>query len=94
MIDDRCAEYEGEERRKHCELVIVLKAQAEEDKKSRDTFREYVTESLKELKESIRPLDEINVSYTRGKWIVGITILAAVGSVVAMVFEWIKKHWN
>jgi hypothetical protein len=94
MIDVGCADYDGENRRKHCELVIVLKAQAEEEKKSRDAFREYVTESLKELKESIRPLDEINTSYTRGKWIIGIVVLAAVGSIVGMTFEWFKKHWN
>lgn len=94
MIDENCVDYSGEERRKHCELVIILKAQAEEEKKRRDTFREYVMEALKELKESTKPLDEINTSYTRGKWLVGIVMLAAVGSVVTMVFKWVERHWN
>lgn len=94
MSDDGCMDYDGVERRKHCELIIMLKTQFDEDRKSRDEFRNYVYASLKELKNSIKPLDEINTSYTRGKWIVGIASVAMVGAIVTAVVKWVGRHWN
>ena len=94
LVKDECFEYDGEERRRHCEMVVVLKTKLEEEIEKTSEFREYVMNSLRDIQISLKPLDEINVSYNRGKWIVSITVLALIGAIVTMSTRFIARHWN
>jgi hypothetical protein len=72
----------------------MLKAQHDEEIKNRDAWRALVMDTLKDLQETVKPLNEINTSYRRGKWIIGITTVAVIGAFVTAFIRWFGNHWN
>lgn len=90
-VKDICSEYEGEERRKHCELVVVLKAQIEADRQERDKWRTDVDRKLGSL---ITFIQKIEGPYHAGLWAVRIMFGAFLLGVATAIIEYVRKHWN
>ncbi len=91
MNEDLCGEYGGEERRKHCELVVALKQQYLDDKKDRDQWRQGIDKKLESVCSFI---EKIEGPYHAGLWAVRIMFGAFLLGLTAGIIEYFKRHWN
>ena len=90
-MEDNCAEYTGEERRKHCELIVILKQQYEDDKLYREQWRQSVDGKLEKISAFI---ETIEGPYHAGLWAMRILFGAFIVGLAAGIVEFVKKHWN
>lgn len=89
--EEICSEYDGVERRKHCELVIMLKQQYEDDKKSREEWRQSIEEKLESV---CRFISNVEGPYHAGLWAVRILFGAFILGLATAIIEFVRKHWN
>lgn len=88
---DECTEYDGIERRKHCELVVILRQQFEDDKKTREEWRKSIDSKL----ESVCGLiGKIEGPYNAGLWAVRILLGAFILGIAMTLIDFVRKHWN
>lgn len=80
-------EYNGPERRKHCEMVIQIKTMFLEDQKNRDIWRNDVDSKLAKI---LNFLNKIEGPYNAGLWAFRI----AIGGVIITAVGWFFKTFN
>jgi hypothetical protein len=86
MQNEDC-EYDGVERRKHCELVVELRQkQIGEDERLKSIE--------KKLEEVCAFIAKIDGPYHAGLWAVRIMFGAFIIGLAAAIVEYVKKHWN
>jgi hypothetical protein len=90
-MPEECLGYDGIERRKHCEMVVMLKQQFEDDQKSRDEWRQSIDGKLESVCGFI---GKIEGPYNAGLWAVRILLGAFILGMVTAIIEFVRRHWN
>jgi hypothetical protein len=88
-LNDECDIYVGQERRKHCEMVVALKSEYDEDKRNRDQWKEDVNEKLERI---IRFLDKMEGPYNAGLWALRICVGAVITGIIAIIWKIFGQH--
>lgn len=88
QVDENCIEYAGSERRKHCELVIIVNQKFMDFMEKTESYRDRNEKSLKELAASVdsmrEEVQEIRRPYKMAVW---------VGSIITGVFLLEFAQW-
>lgn len=93
-----CTVYEGEDHRKHCELVIALNTRYNEfieryerDREITNEFRDEMIKSMNELKDKFK---EWKVPYRIGIFVVGALTMSIIGTIGAIIVKYILNHFK
>lgn len=87
MTKDKCVEYVGEERRKHCDLVVEVRQKQADDSRRLDSIEG-------KLEELCQFINKIEGPYNAGLWAVRIMFGAFLLGIATAIIEYVRKHWN
>ena len=91
MTDNYCQSnnYKGEERRRHCEMIIELSTQYQEEKKMMTEWRKEVNGKLDLV---LAFMQKVEPKYNAGLWTIRIIVGAIVLAIIGFFLEWIKNN--